>query len=65
MLQEEFTVQKSRHKVAKRHLFLFDDLLVFAKAKKLGAGRDEYVYKSSLKVSPVPFCHSILSSRSI
>lgn len=51
LLQEEFTVQKSRHKAAKRHLFLFDDLLVFAKAKKLNAGGDEYTYKSSLKVN--------------
>ncbi|XP_067930542.1 uncharacterized protein [Watersipora subatra] len=51
LLQEEFTVQKSRHKAAKRHLFLFDDLLVFAKAKKVAVGQDVYIYKSSLKVA--------------
>lgn len=50
LLQDEFLVQKSRHKAAKRHLFLFEDLLVFAKSKKVLGAQDEYTYKSSLKV---------------
>ena len=54
LLQDEFTVQKGRHKAAKRHLFLFDDLLVLAKPKKVIAGQDEYLYKLSLKVITYP-----------
>ena len=50
LLQDEFTVQKSRSKASKRQVFLFDDLIVFAKQKKMSAGRDEFTYKSSLKV---------------
>ena len=50
LLQDEFTVQKSRSKASKRQVFLFDDLLVFAKQKKMSAGRDEFTYKYSLKV---------------
>lgn len=50
LLQDEFLVQKGRHKAARRHLFLFEDLLVFAKPKKVAGAQDEYTYKSSLKV---------------
>lgn len=49
-MQEEFIVSKNRRKMV-RHIFLFEQLLVLAKPKRLGAGRDQYVYKSSMKVS--------------
>lgn len=52
LLQHEFTLQK-KHNSTKRQLFLFEDLLVFAKPRKIGAGRDQYLYKTSRKVTIV------------
>ena len=49
-MQDEFTVWKNKKKGI-RHVFLFEHLLVLAKTKRVGAGRDQYVYKKSLKVS--------------
>ena len=57
LLQDEFTVLKSKRKTT-RHIFFFEHLLVFAKTRKIGAGRDQYIYKTSLKVTlSLLICH--------
>ena len=47
--QEEFLVWQGRKKCL-RHVFLFEDLVVFSKTKRSAGGHDVYIYKSSIKV---------------
>lgn len=49
MRQDEFLVWQGKRK-ALRHVFLFEDLIIFSKAR-----RDHYQYKSSIKVRLGPF----------
>ena len=49
LLQDEFIVWKNKRRFV-RHVFLFEHLLVFSKTKPVGAGRDLYTYKTSVKV---------------
>ncbi|KAG8198143.1 hypothetical protein JTE90_006895 [Oedothorax gibbosus] len=47
--QEEFLVWQGKRK-ALRHVFLFEDLILFSKAKRMH-GQEHYQYKSSIKTS--------------
>ena len=47
--QDEFLVS-FRKKKCYRHIFLFQDLILFSKTKKTEVGNDVYVYKQSFKV---------------
>ncbi|XP_075995050.1 quattro [Genypterus blacodes] len=50
--QEEFLVT-FRKKKCFRHIFLFQELVLFSKTKKTGVGNDTYVYKQSFKTSDI------------
>lgn len=50
MRQDEFTVWLGRKK-CQRHVFLFEDLILFSKPKRIEGGLDVYIYKRSIKVS--------------
>lgn len=47
--QDEFIVWCGRRKYL-RHVFLFEDLILFSKTKKIDGGYDIYIYKQSYKV---------------
>lgn len=47
--QDEFTVWTGRRK-CQRHIFLFEELILFSKPKKMEGGLDVFVYKHSFKV---------------
>lgn len=47
--QDEFIVWCGRRKYL-RHIFLFEDLILFSKTKKIEGGYDFYIYKQSFKV---------------
>ena len=47
--QDEFLVWHGRRK-ALRHVFLFEEMVVFSKTKRTPTGREYYAYKSSIKV---------------
>jgi hypothetical protein len=47
--QDEFLVS-FRKKKCFRHIFLFQDLVLFSKTKRTDVGNDTYVYKQSFKV---------------
>lgn len=49
--QDEFIVWCGRRKYL-RHVFLFEDLILFSKTKKIEGGYDIYIYKQSFKVRP-------------
>lgn len=55
--QDEFLVcfRKKKHY---RHIFLFQDLILFSKTKKTEAGNDIYIYKQSFKVTIIYTVHS-------
>lgn len=48
--QDEFIVCCGRRK-SLRHVFLFEDLILFSKTKKVDGGYDTYTYKQSFKVT--------------
>lgn len=48
--QDEFTIWYGRKK-CQRHVFLFEDLILFSKPKRIEGGLDVYIYKHSFKVS--------------
>ncbi|XP_067932380.1 uncharacterized protein [Watersipora subatra] len=58
LMQNEFVVFKNKKK-GTRHLFLFEHLLIIAKTKRIGAGRDEYIYKSSLKTADIGLTENV------
>lgn len=51
--QDEFIVWCGRRKYL-RHVFLFEDLILFSKTKKIEGGYDIYIYKQSFKVGICP-----------
>ncbi|XP_037396884.1 pleckstrin homology domain-containing family G member 4B isoform X1 [Pygocentrus nattereri] len=55
--QDEFCVM-FRKKKALRRVFLFQDLILFTKAKKTHRGDDVYVYKQSFKTCDIGLTHS-------
>lgn len=48
--QDEFTVWSGRRK-CQRHIFLFQELVLFSKLRKVEGGLDVFIYKQSYKVS--------------
>lgn len=56
--QEEFLVWQGRKK-SMRRVFLFEDLLVFSKAKRNSSGHEAYIYKSSIKTSDMGLTENI------
>nr|XP_033819532.1 uncharacterized protein KIAA1755 homolog isoform X2 [Geotrypetes seraphini] len=55
--QDEFLVIY-RKKKCSRHVFLFQDLILFSKTKKSIYGNDIYVYKQSFKTSEIGLTHT-------
>ncbi|XP_064641777.1 puratrophin-1-like isoform X2 [Lineus longissimus] len=56
--QERFLVWQGRRK-SLRHVFLFDDLIVFSKTKHTPSGHDTYLYKHSIKTSDLGLTEEI------
>ncbi|XP_071423340.1 puratrophin-1 isoform X1 [Pithys albifrons albifrons] len=50
--QDEFTIWLGRRK-CQRHVFLFEDLILFSKPKKIQGGFDVYIYKCSFKTADI------------
>ncbi|XP_054641466.1 puratrophin-1-like isoform X2 [Dunckerocampus dactyliophorus] len=50
--QDEFSVT-FRKKKCSRHIFLFQELILFSKTRKTDVGNDTYIYKQSFKTSDV------------
>lgn len=48
--QDEFTVWSGRRK-CQRHVFLFEELVLFSKPKKMDGALAVFIYKQSFKVS--------------
>ncbi|KAG5836152.1 hypothetical protein ANANG_G00251540 [Anguilla anguilla] len=59
--QDEFLVS-FRKKKCFRHVFLFQDLILFSKTKKTEVGNDVYIYKQSFKTSDIGMTHNSGSS---
>ncbi|MGH0127590.1 UNVERIFIED_CONTAM: hypothetical protein FKN15_028515, partial [Acipenser sinensis] len=55
--QGEFTVCYGRKK-CQRHVFLFEDLVLFSKPKRVVGGLDVYIYKHSFKRTQTPISTS-------
>ncbi|XP_066289442.1 pleckstrin homology domain-containing family G member 4B-like isoform X3 [Branchiostoma lanceolatum] len=56
--QEEFLVWQGRKKFF-RHVFLFEDLILFSKTKRTSGGHDVYLYKNSFKSTEVGLTETI------
>uniref|UniRef100_A0A8C5GNI1 Quattro n=1 Tax=Gouania willdenowi TaxID=441366 RepID=A0A8C5GNI1_GOUWI len=50
--QDEFMVT-FRKKKCSRHIFLFQELILFSKTRKTDSGNDTYIYKQSFKTSDI------------
>uniref|UniRef100_UPI00398ED4B7 uncharacterized protein n=1 Tax=Pristiophorus japonicus TaxID=55135 RepID=UPI00398ED4B7 len=55
---DRFTVSCGRRK-SMRHVFLFEELVVFSKLKRADGGSETYIYKSSLKTADVGLTENI------
>ncbi|KAK5909087.1 hypothetical protein CgunFtcFv8_017090 [Champsocephalus gunnari] len=55
--QDEFTVCSGRRK-CQRHIFLFEELVLFSKPKKVEGGLDVFLYKHSFKTADVGLTES-------
>lgn len=55
--QDEFMVT-FRKKKCFRHIFLFQELVLFSKTRKTDVGNDTYIYKQSFKVLPHTLTHT-------
>ncbi|XP_048464434.1 pleckstrin homology domain-containing family G member 4B-like [Rhincodon typus] len=55
--QDEFVVWCGRRKWY-RHVFLFEDLLLFSKTRKIEGSNDIYIYKQSFKTSEIGMTHN-------
>ncbi|XP_058484999.1 rho guanine nucleotide exchange factor 40 isoform X2 [Solea solea] len=55
--QDEFTVWSGRRK-CQRHVFLFEELVLFSKHKKMEGGLDVFIYKHSFKSADVGLTES-------
>ncbi|XP_071510052.1 puratrophin-1-like [Diadema antillarum] len=56
--QAEFLVYRGMRKCV-RHVFLFEDLILFSKPRKTNQGHDVYQYKFSLKMTDIGLTESI------
>ncbi|XP_072413055.1 pleckstrin homology domain-containing family G member 4B-like isoform X2 [Chiloscyllium punctatum] len=55
--QDEFVVWCGRRKWF-RHVFLFEDLILFSKTRKIEGSNDIYIYKQSFKTSEIGMTHN-------
>ncbi|XP_068596678.1 pleckstrin homology domain-containing family G member 4B [Brachionichthys hirsutus] len=55
--QDEFTLWTGRKK-CQRHVFLFEELVLFSKPKKMEGGTDVFIYKHSFKTADVGLTES-------
>ncbi|XP_030637855.1 pleckstrin homology domain-containing family G member 4B [Chanos chanos] len=56
--QDEFIVWCGRKKYL-RHVFLFEDLILFSKTKKIEGGYDIYIYKQSYKTAEIGMTENV------
>nr|XP_015213220.1 PREDICTED: pleckstrin homology domain-containing family G member 4B isoform X1 [Lepisosteus oculatus] len=56
--QDEFIVWCGRRKYL-RHVFLFEDLILFSKTKKIDGGYDIYIYKQSYKTAEIGMTENV------
>uniref|UniRef100_G3TX08 Pleckstrin homology and RhoGEF domain containing G4B n=1 Tax=Loxodonta africana TaxID=9785 RepID=G3TX08_LOXAF len=56
--QDEFVVYCGRRKYLRR-VFLFEDLILFSKTKKMDGGYDIYVYKQSFKTAEIGMTENV------
>ncbi|XP_066484085.1 pleckstrin homology domain-containing family G member 4B [Tiliqua scincoides] len=56
--QDEFIVCCGRKKYL-RHVFLFEDLILFSKTKKIDGGYDVYMYKQSFKTAEIGMTENV------
>ncbi|KAK7158297.1 hypothetical protein R3I93_009494 [Phoxinus phoxinus] len=56
--QDEFIVCCGRKKYL-RHVFLFEDLILFSKTKKIEGGYDIYIYKQSYKTAEIGMTENV------
>ncbi|XP_067425971.1 pleckstrin homology domain-containing family G member 4B isoform X2 [Emydura macquarii macquarii] len=56
--QDEFIVCCGRKKYL-RHIFLFEDLILFSKTKKIDGGYDIYMYKQSFKTAEIGMTENV------
>ncbi|XP_031708983.1 pleckstrin homology domain-containing family G member 4B isoform X2 [Anarrhichthys ocellatus] len=56
--QDEFIVWCGRRKYL-RHVFLFEDLILFSKTKKIEGGYDFYIYKQSFKTAEIGMTENV------
>uniref|UniRef100_A0A8C6SZ49 Si:ch211-269k10.2 n=1 Tax=Neogobius melanostomus TaxID=47308 RepID=A0A8C6SZ49_9GOBI len=56
--QDEFMVWCGRRKYL-RHVFLFEDLILFSKTKKIEGGYDIYIYKQSYKTAEIGMTENV------
>ncbi|XP_056142265.1 pleckstrin homology domain-containing family G member 4B isoform X2 [Lampris incognitus] len=56
--QDEFIVWCGRKKYL-RHVFLFEDLILFSKTKKIDGGYDIYIYKQSFKTAEIGMTENV------
>ncbi|KAM8825970.1 pleckstrin homology domain-containing family G member 4B [Synchiropus picturatus] len=56
--QDEFIVWCGRRKYL-RHVFLFEDLILFSKTKRVEGGYDMYIYKQSFKTAEIGMTESV------
>ncbi|XP_017551301.1 pleckstrin homology domain-containing family G member 4B isoform X2 [Pygocentrus nattereri] len=56
--QDEFMVWCGRKKYL-RHVFLFEDLILFSKTKKIEGGYDIYIYKQSFKTAEIGMTENV------
>ncbi|XP_030227042.1 pleckstrin homology domain-containing family G member 4B isoform X2 [Gadus morhua] len=56
--QDEFIVWCGRRKYL-RHVFLFEDLILFSKTRKIEGGYDLYIYKQSFKTAEIGLTESV------
>ncbi|XP_061572683.1 pleckstrin homology domain-containing family G member 4B isoform X1 [Cololabis saira] len=56
--QDEFIVWCGRRKYL-RHVFLFEDLILFSKTKKIEGGYDFYIYKQSYKTAEIGMTENV------
>ncbi|XP_066572136.1 pleckstrin homology domain-containing family G member 4B [Amia ocellicauda] len=56
--QDEFIVWCGRRKYL-RHVFLFEDLILFSKTKKVDGGYDIYIYKQSYKTAEIGMTENV------
>ncbi|XP_051985785.1 quattro isoform X2 [Xyrauchen texanus] len=55
--QDEFLLT-FRKKKCYRHIFLFQDLILFSKTRRTDVGNDTYIYKQSFKTSDIGMTHN-------